>query len=71
MIHFILDILSNLSSFLTTFWSPGYVISVPVLDEVLWSSLLGPVIQLTYVLEHDVVIALTSDIRDACVSAVK
>ena len=42
-----------------------------VLDKILWSSLLGPVIQLTYVFEHDVVIALTSVIREAGLSAVE
>ena len=65
------NILSNFYNIFTTFWSPGYVISVGVLDKVLWSSLLGPVIQFTYVFEHDVVIALTSDISEACLSAVK
>ena len=65
------NILSKFYNFFTTFWSPGYVISVAVLDKVFWSSLLGPVVQLTYVFEHDVVIALTSDIREACLSAVE
>ena len=67
--HFILS--SILQFLFTTFWRPGYVISVAVLDKVLWSGLLGAVIQLTYVFEHDVVIALTSDIREAGLSAVE
>ena len=71
MIHFNLDMLSNLSLFFfTSFWSPGYVISVLVLDKVFWPGLLGPVIQFAYVFEHDVVIALTPVVRDACLSAV-
>ena len=57
--------------FFTSVWNNGYVISVTVLDKVLWSRLLGPVIQLTYVVEHDVVVALTSDVRDASLSAVE
>jgi len=55
----------------TSVWSNGYVISVTVLDKVIWSGLLGPVIQLTYVVEYDVVVALTSDVRDASLSAVE
>ena len=55
----------------TTFWSLGYVISVAVLDKVFWSGLLGPVIQFAYRFKHDVVITLTSDIRETCLSAVE
>jgi len=56
---------------ITSLWGLSDVVSVAVLDKILWSSLLGPVIQLTYVFEHDVVIALTSDIREACLPAVE
>ena len=56
---------------ITSLWGLSDVVSVAVLDKVLWSGLLGPVIQLTYIFEHEVVIALTSDIREACLSAVE
>ena len=55
----------------TSFGGLRHIISVDVLDKVLWPGLLCPVIQLTYVFEHDVVITLTSDVRVARVSAVE
>ena len=54
----------------TSFLSFLHVISVAVLDKVLWPGLLSPVIQLTYVFEYDVVVTLTSDVRVTRMSAV-
>ena len=50
-------------NFPTSVWGFCYVISVTTLDKIFWPGLFGSGIQLTYVLEHDVVIALASDIR--------
>ena len=50
-------------NFPTSVWGFCDVISVITLDKIVWSGLFGSGIQLTYVLEHDVVIALASDIR--------
>ena len=55
----------------TVFTSFGWLhhISFLVLDKVLWPGLLGPVIQLTYVVEYDIAKALTSDVRIARLAA--
>ena len=50
-------------NFPTSVWGFCYVISVTTLDKIVWPGLFGSGIQLTYVLEHDVVIALASDVR--------
>ena len=50
-------------NFPTSVWGFCDVISVTTLDKIVWPGLFGSGIQLTYVLEHDVVIALASDIR--------
>ena len=47
----------------TSVWGFLEVVSVTTLDKIVWSGLFGSGIQLTYVLEHDVVIALASDVR--------
>ena len=47
----------------TSVWGFLEVVSVTTLDKIVWCGLFGSGIQLTYVLGHDVVIALTSDIR--------
>ena len=46
----------------TSVWGFLEVVSVTILDKIVWSRFFGSGIQLTYVLGHDVVIALTSDI---------
>ena len=50
-------------NFPTSVWGFCDVISVTTLDEIVWPGLFGSGIQLTYVLEHDVVIALACDVR--------
>ena len=50
-------------NFPTSVWGFCDIISVTTLDKIVWPGLFGSGIQLTYVLEHDVVIALASDVR--------
>ena len=47
----------------TSVWGFLEVVSVTILDKIVWSGFFGSGIQLTYVLGHDIVIALASDIR--------
>ena len=63
--------MSSYNIIITSFGGLHHVIPVLVSDKVLWSGLLGPVIQLTYVFEYDIVITLTSEVRIARLSAVK